>query len=155
MQEARALGLRGATFLRWLSVRKVGVRKVGMLKFTQVATWEPFGAWNPFSARPKGLQRQAACGSGTEFSFLPTPTRAAGTQEVTHSAATGALHFPVGTGGRSGTDRVLSPFTQLFGTSVWIIRAYTLPSGINVPNCPELLRLLHCRLPDGGAKLQN
>lgn len=96
----------------------IGVRKVGILKFTQVATWEPLGAWNPFSARPKGLQHQAACGSGTEFSFLPTPTRAAGTQEVTHSAATGALHFPVGTGGRSGTDLILSPFTQLFGTSV-------------------------------------
>lgn len=96
----------------------IGVRKVGMVEFTQVATWEPFGAWNPFSARPKGLQRQAACGSGTEFSFLPTPTRAAGTQEVTHSAATGALHFPVGTGERSGTDLILSHFTQLFGTSV-------------------------------------
>lgn len=98
-----------------------------MGRFTQVAAaWESFGSWNPFSTRPKGLQRQAVCGSGTEFSFLPTPARAAGTQEVTHSAATGSLHFPVGTGGRSGTDLILSPFTRLFGTIVGAIRAHTL-----------------------------
>lgn len=67
--------------------------------------------------------------------FIPSDPRA-GTQEVTHSAATGALRFPVGTGGRSGTDFILSAFTRVFGTSVRVIRAHTLPSGINVPKRP-------------------
>lgn len=125
-----------------------------MLKFTQVAAWawESFGSWNPFSARPKGFQHQAVRGSGTEFSFLPTPARAAGTQEVTHSAATGALRFPVGTGGRSGTDFILSAFARVFGTSVRVIRAHTLPSGINVPKRP--CHSSTVRLPVGGATLQ-
>lgn len=122
-----------------IPVLTIRVRKVGMLEFTQVAAWVPFGAWNPFSARPKGLQRRAACGSGIDFSFRPTPARAARMQEVTHSAATGALHFPVGTGGRSGTDLILSPFTQLFGTSVGVIERILSLFG---NKCPQVSRAL-------------
>lgn len=115
-----------------------------MLKFTRVA-WGPFSAWNPFSARPTDLQRQAACGSGAEFSFLPTPARARAkeAQEVTHSAATGALLFPVGTSGRSGKELILFLPTQLSETSVQVTRAHTFSSGMYVPKGPELLPLPH------------
>lgn len=107
----------------------------------------PFSAWNPLSTRPTGLQRQAACGSGAEFSFFPTPARAKEAQEVTHSAATRALLFPVGRGGRSLTDLILHPHTpaQLSGTNVQVTRAHTFPSGINVPKPPEFLPLPHSR----------
>lgn len=78
---------------------------------------------------------------GAEYSFLSTLVRATEAQEVTHSAATGKLLFPVGTGGRSGTDLILSPPLQLSGTNVQVTREHTFPSGINVFKRPALLLL--------------
>lgn len=59
---------------------------------------------------------------------------------MTHSAAIGMLLFPVGTGGRSGKDLILSP-TQLPGTNVQVTRERTFPSGISISKRPELLLL--------------